>query len=379
MHYDHSECPGAHVLKQPVRIYDTFLFDGELDLLEHRLRQNFDATDVFVLIEAAETYRGKPKPLVFAENRDRFAWASDKIRAIRLNSLGAPSSTPRARAAVQRNAMLMALQDATEQDIILLLDTDEIPSLSVLAELRTFGLTKPHRLEMTRHYQRLNLVAPASTCCIDPNQPFAFAAGHARPGEWEQDRMWSGRSSVAVPFSCLASEARPFQWRFGGNISDVIPKSGRHLTAVDPSAQLSRKMGRVFHAEWATERGTYPAHLARCEKHAVHHRGWWYAEPIPGDLPADLASLAAVCEAALRTEALPPMWRRRCVRTWAWLRQSKWLKDSTVKRVDDHFEALLPWFAAILLCSDGARFIAAAMLRFSSKRAAARQPELHSH
>jgi beta-1,4-mannosyl-glycoprotein beta-1,4-N-acetylglucosaminyltransferase len=368
MDYHHSERAGAHVVKQPVRIYDTFLFDGELDLLDHRLRQNFDATDVFVLIEAAETYRGKPKPLLFAENRERFDWAAHKIRAVQLRSLGAPGSSPRARAAVQRNALLMALQDATEQDVILLLDADEIPSLAALAEIHTDGLTKPHRLEMTRHYQRLNLLAPASTCCIDPNQPFAFAAGHPHPAEWEQDRMWSGRSGVAVPFSCLVAGVRPFQWRFGGNIFDVIPKAGRHLTGVDPSAHLSRKMGRVFHAEWATERGMYLAHLARCEKHAVHHRGWWYAELVPGELPADLARLATACEAALRTEALPPMWRRRCVRTWTWLRQSKWLGDSAVKHVDDHFDALLPWFAPVFLCLDGGRFIAGAMLNLRQRK-----------
>ena len=349
-------------MRQPVRIYDTFLFDGELDLLDHRLRQNLDATDVFVLIEAAETYRGRSKPLVFAENRDRFAWAAHKIRAIQLNSLGREQSSPRARAAVQRNALVMALHDATERDVILILDADEIPSLTVLAELHAHGLTEPCRLEMTRHYQRLNLLAPASTCCVDPGQPFAFAAGYQRPGPWNPGVLWSGRSGVAAPLQSLKGMP-PFQLRFGGRIDRVIPDAGRHLTAVDPSARLSRKLGRVFHAEWATERGMYPPHLARCEEHAVHHRGWWYAEFVPGKLPADLASLGAACPAAMRSDVLPSMWRRRCVRTWAWLRQSRLLRDSAIKHIDDHFGSLLPWLAAILLPLDGLRFLAGEVLR----------------
>jgi beta-1,4-mannosyl-glycoprotein beta-1,4-N-acetylglucosaminyltransferase len=356
---------GTHPVQQTVRIYDTFLFDGELDLLDHRLRQNFDATDVFVLIEAAETYRGKSKPLVFAENRDRFAWAAHKIRAIELNSLGMRQSSPRARAAVQRNTLLMALQDATEWDVILILDADEIPSLTALAELYAHGLTKPCRLEMTRHYQRLNLLAPASTCCIDPGQPFAFAAAHPHPSSWSPGDLWSGRSGVAVPLHSLKGSqgTSPFQLRFGGGIDHVIPNAGRHLTAVDPSAHLARKLGRVLHAEWATERGVYPPHLERCEEHAVHHRGWWYAEFVPGKLPTDLANLAAACPAAMRSEALPSMWRRRCVRTWAWLRQSSWLSDPVVKHIDDHFCSLLPWLAAVLLPMDGLRFLSGEVLR----------------
>jgi beta-1,4-mannosyl-glycoprotein beta-1,4-N-acetylglucosaminyltransferase len=354
----------------PVRIYDTFLFDGELDLLEHRLRQNIDATDVFVLIEAAETYRGESKPLLFAENRSRFAWASHRIRAIQLQSLGPDGSSPRARAAVQRNALRLALHDATDDDVILLLDVDEIPSLTALAGLREHGLSEPHRLEMTRHYQRLNLLAPASTCCVDRTLPFAFAAAHQRPRTWEPGRTWSGRSGVAVPFKSLRSEPAisPFQWRFGGGIDRVIPHAGRHLTAVDPSAHLSRKLGRVFHAEWATDRGSYPPHLARCELHAVHHRGWWYAESVPGDLPPDLKRLAATLPVSLRSTTLPAMWRRRCVRTWAWLRQSEVLSGIGVKRVDDRFDSLLPWLAPALLIMDAARFIAAQVLKRTRKR-----------
>lgn len=348
-----------------LRIYDTFLFDGELDLLEHRLRQNFDATDFFILIEAAETYRGLPKPLIFAENRTRFAWAAEKIRPVALQSLGPPDAGPRTRAAVQRNALLLALMDASEDDIVLLLDADEIPSRSLLERLRIQGLHEPHRLAMTRHYQRLDLLAPASTCCIDRSQPFAFASGHLTGQQWEPEPRWHGRSGVAVPMRCLrgTNGRTPYQWRFQTDIQATLPAGGRHLTAVDPSAQLSRKLKRVFHVEWSGERGVYPPHLARCEEHAVHHRGWWYAEPPAGDLPPDLVPLATACPETLRGRPLPPMWRRRCVRTWAWLRQLSLWTDAGVRRIDDHFERFLPFLAPLFLLLDAGRAAAAIVLR----------------
>ncbi len=135
------------------RIYDTFLFDGELDLLEHRLRENYSDMDVFVLVEAAQTYRGEPKPLLFEENKARFAWADTKLRHVKLDSLGGPAAEPRARAAVQRNSILLGLYDAAPEDVVLLLDADEIPSTGLLRELKAHGLAAPHRLQMTRHYQ----------------------------------------------------------------------------------------------------------------------------------------------------------------------------------------------------------------------------------
>ena len=261
--------------------------------------------------------------------------------------------------------MLMALDDATDQDIVLLLDADEVPSLEALTYLRARGLAEPHRMEMTRHYQWLNQLAPASTCCIDQGQPFPFAVGHQKLHGWNSGPTWSGRSGVALPLSYLkgTETLSPFQWRFYSRIDKVLHDAGRHLTAVDPAAYLPQKMGRVFHAEWATDRGMYPAHLARCQHHAVHHRGWWYAEIASGELPHDLATLASTHPRLMRTDTLPKMWRRRCVRTWAWLRQYPIWSDRMVERIDDHFDHLLPWLAPVFLLLDGSRHIAAVARR----------------
>ncbi|MEI9887599.1 MAG: hypothetical protein WDN08_14080 [Rhizomicrobium sp.] len=146
-----------------MRVFDTFLFDGEFDLLEHRLRETFDLVDVFVLVEAAETFRGQPKPLLFRENRARFAWAASKIRPLALSRLSGAS--PWDREAFQRDAILLALRDAAPEDIVMILDADEIMSRDALTRLHADGLDRPHRPAFTRHYEAVNLVAPASACC----------------------------------------------------------------------------------------------------------------------------------------------------------------------------------------------------------------------
>ncbi|HEX8261307.1 MAG TPA: hypothetical protein VF547_00370, partial [Allosphingosinicella sp.] len=147
-----------------MRIFDSFPFDGELDLLEFRLRENFDQVDHFILVEAAVSYRGAPKRFSFEENAERFAWARAKIRHVKLDGLG-PGPTARERAAVQRNASRLALDDSAPDDVVLLLDVDEVPARPLLERLRREGLAEPRRLAMTRHYGFADLLAPRSPCC----------------------------------------------------------------------------------------------------------------------------------------------------------------------------------------------------------------------
>ena len=60
-------------------IYDGFHFFNELDILEIRLNTLKNVVDKFVLVEAENDHRNKPKPLWYAENKDRFAEFEDRI------------------------------------------------------------------------------------------------------------------------------------------------------------------------------------------------------------------------------------------------------------------------------------------------------------
>ena len=148
------------------RIFDTFLFYNELDLLEVRLATLWDVADVFVVTECFETFSGRPKPMIFAENRERFERFREKIvynpvTATELDLLKTPSyrdwvtdfalSLPHKhggmapnelhpsvqREITHRDAIILGLQKhAWDGDIVLMSDVDEIPAPDKVAALR---------------------------------------------------------------------------------------------------------------------------------------------------------------------------------------------------------------------------------------------------
>ena len=62
-----------------MRVFDSFIFFNELDLLELRLNILNDVVDYFVLTESPWTVSGNPKPLYYQENKDRFEKFNHKI------------------------------------------------------------------------------------------------------------------------------------------------------------------------------------------------------------------------------------------------------------------------------------------------------------
>lgn len=354
-----------------VRIFDIFPFDRELDMLEHRLRETVHLVDAVILIEASQTYRGESKPLHFEAAAERFSWANSKIRHLRLGDLGGPATTPKERAARQRNAAVLALRDASPDDVVLLLDVDEIPDPALLTRLRREGLARPRRLAMTRHYGFADRLAPRSPCCPDPQDPFPLATGFLTPGTWDTlDHPWYGYSGVAAPMSAL-SKASPFDIRYGTPLDDPILAAGRHFNAVDPSARLEDKLGRMFHEEFDGPRERSPHALALCRGAGVHHRGWWYAAKPKGPIPKDVARLIERFPQT-RAPELPGRLERRLVRSWAWLRLRKFVPDLIVRRVDDSFSRAKMAMTVPLLALDAGRALVAATMRLCGARVSLR-------
>ncbi|MBS0648590.1 MAG: hypothetical protein JSS10_05115 [Verrucomicrobia bacterium] len=116
------------------KIYDCFLFYNELELLEIRLSEMYDHVDKFVLVEASETFRGKPKPFYFAENKHLFEKFADKIIHVQLKE---PFKTddPWMREKYQRSQAVRGLKDGHPEDIAIISDVDEIIRGSRMAEI----------------------------------------------------------------------------------------------------------------------------------------------------------------------------------------------------------------------------------------------------
>lgn len=125
------------------KIYDCFTFFNELEILEIKLNELYDHVDYFVLVESTETFRGTPKPLYFAENKDRFSKFLDKIIYVPLTQ-HLETSNPWDREFYQRNQLLRGLTNCLDTDIVIIEDLDEIISAAKLPEFIEPILT--HRL-----------------------------------------------------------------------------------------------------------------------------------------------------------------------------------------------------------------------------------------
>ena len=62
-----------------MKVFDSFIFFNELELLEIRLNILNDVVDYFVLTESPFTVSGNEKPLYYQENKDLFGKFNDKI------------------------------------------------------------------------------------------------------------------------------------------------------------------------------------------------------------------------------------------------------------------------------------------------------------
>lgn len=112
-------------------VIDAFPFHDELDILEMRLTELYDAVDWFVIVEANVTHQDRPKPSHFRDNLSRFDQFSDKIISVWAENL--PTATvdpdPWAREVAQREFISDGLNQigVHDHDIVLQSDVDEIP------------------------------------------------------------------------------------------------------------------------------------------------------------------------------------------------------------------------------------------------------------
>tara|TARA_B110000971_G_scaffold160311_1_gene163833 strand:- start:4927 stop:5823 length:897 start_codon:yes stop_codon:yes gene_type:complete len=144
-----------------MRVFDTFMFYNELDLLEIRLQLLYPYVDYFIISECNETFSGKRKEFIFQKNKERFKKYQDKIIYQQLDQVpssfeafskpfytnyshsyahkhnGVPLislSKSFQREVYQRDSVIEPLLKlADDNDIILMSDLDEIPNPSMFS------------------------------------------------------------------------------------------------------------------------------------------------------------------------------------------------------------------------------------------------------
>jgi hypothetical protein len=162
------------------RVFDAFTFMDELDMLEVHLAELFDVVDVFVVAEATTTFQGSRKPLVLADAlagrgpdgpRGAARWAryASKLRLVRVDDMPSGCDGRSARSAGrgaggagawacewhQRNALLRAMPDLADDDLVIVSDVDEILRAPIVRWLRLCDVPMPARMSTRFFYYSL--------------------------------------------------------------------------------------------------------------------------------------------------------------------------------------------------------------------------------
>jgi beta-1,4-mannosyl-glycoprotein beta-1,4-N-acetylglucosaminyltransferase len=163
-------------------IWDTFLYNGEADMLECRLTE-LDSLDCkFVIAEADITFQGMPKSLCFMEEQERFAPWLDRI--IYLLADLPETDDPWKREYAQRNQLLEAtLSLAGNADLIIFGDIDEIPCADISFRPQTV-------LKMQHHQFAADYLSPLPWRGSVVASPLGLKPEY---GRWLRDRRWTWR------------------------------------------------------------------------------------------------------------------------------------------------------------------------------------------
>jgi beta-1,4-mannosyl-glycoprotein beta-1,4-N-acetylglucosaminyltransferase len=242
-------------------IYDTFMFFNELELLELRLHELAGVVDKFVLCEATRTFSNKPKPLYYADNKNRFSAFSDRIIHVVVDD--SPDSTdPWVLDHYQKNCIGRALRDCRPDDVILFSDADEIARASTVAQAAReltfddsalanamhaawkskFATTAFHRFVRKHHpyvrvlAQRMHYYFLNCVCVTEP--------------DWRGTRMLHYRDFTKAD-----------EIRYTGHI--IVPNGGWHFSFLGGIERIQQKVQAYAHTEFNTPELTSAEHLQK--------------------------------------------------------------------------------------------------------------------
>lgn len=170
-------------------VYDCIPFFNEIDILKLRLHTLSPYVDRFVIEESTVTFAGEPKELVFQQNAYKFKEFLPRITHIVVDNTPAIVETHE-RDYFQKNRLIEGLDEATDDDIILFGDCDEIPDPKTLEQIiRTFDRTKVYHLAQRNFYAFLNMEETSGTLMSITGE---------FPGIAGQDRKWLGTKVTSM-------------------------------------------------------------------------------------------------------------------------------------------------------------------------------------
>lgn len=124
-----------------MKIYDTFMFNGETKILNFRLHELNDYVDYFIFTESIYTHQGNKKELIYPQIDSQFEKFKDKIIYVPCIELFSTTESWHNEQG-QRKYVVNGLNqlDLDDNDVLLHSDADEIPDSNILAQIKNIGL-----------------------------------------------------------------------------------------------------------------------------------------------------------------------------------------------------------------------------------------------
>lgn len=138
-----------------MKIFDTFTFFNELDLLELRFNILDPYVDFFILVESRETFSGLPKPLYYEENKKRFKKWDEKVIRIVVPNMEVTDGNLFRRHYLCYEAIENMLMEFDPEDIAFCSDLDEIWKPQILTQMDD----NPHSMFQHNYSYYLNYLS----------------------------------------------------------------------------------------------------------------------------------------------------------------------------------------------------------------------------
>lgn len=214
-------------------IYDCFLFNNELDLLEIRLHELAGVVDKFVLVEANVTHVNKPKPLYYTINKKRFRQFEKKIIHIVVKD-NPDVKLPWILNDFQFSQMIRGLRHCKPSDIILFGDADEIAKAETVEKWK--NKSGKHKIfSQSLSYYFLNNVAVSK-------------------------EPWLG--SHMMLYKDLIRHETTWIAKFS-NTDVIIPDGGWHFSYMGGIKSIQKKFASMAHQEYNNSRFNTPEHIKK--------------------------------------------------------------------------------------------------------------------
>ena len=213
-------------------IYDCFQFFNEEHIVDLRLNILNKFVDTFVIVESTINHQGQNKKLNFDikkfpkfKNKINYIIVDDTPKDIIKPHTGGESLVEQH----QRNSLIKGLKEASDNDLVILSDVDEIPDLNKLKE---FDKNKYAVFSQKMFMYKLNLL-------------------NLRENNWHGSKICLKKNLKSPQWlRNLKFKKYPF-WRFDKprNIQ-IIKDGGWHFAYLHTAENISRKIKSFAHGEF---------------------------------------------------------------------------------------------------------------------------------